>query len=82
MGIRTGAGMRRGTIVSLQDASMLPSFEYSCTYHPLFLRLYFSKLRANGSQEKFKTSIWMVNLNVFVENGIELNRGEVLLFER
>ena len=82
LGIRTGAGMKRGTIVSLQkDAPMLPSFEYSCTYHPLFLRLYFSKLHDHGFEQiddhhmngKFKR---------YCGDGIELNRGEVLLFER
>ncbi len=82
LGIRTGAGMKRGTIVTLQkNAPILPSFEYSCTYHPLFLRLYFSKLHDYGFEE-----IHDVHINGkfkrFCGDGIELNRGEVLLFER
>jgi formylmethanofuran dehydrogenase subunit C len=80
LGIRTGAGMKRGTIVSLQDAPMLPSFEYSCTYHPLFLRLYFSRLRANGFRRKIQSQHLSGKYKRYSGDGIELNRGEVLLF--
>ena len=38
MGIRPGASMKRGTIVSFSQTEMLPTFEYACTYHPVFLR--------------------------------------------
>ena len=82
LGIRTGAGMRRGTIVSFEDAPMLPSFDYSCTYHPLFLRLYFSKLRANGFKRKIQDKHMNGKFKRYCGDGIELNRGEVLLFER
>lgn len=82
LGIRTGAGMRRGTIVSFQDAPMLPSFEYSCTYHPLFLRLYFTRLRANGFKRKIQDQHLSGKYKRYSGDGIELNRGEVLLFAR
>ncbi len=82
LGIRTGAGMRRGTIASLEDAPMLPSFEYACTYRPLFLRFYLRKLQENG----FKRKIQEKHLNGIYKrysgDGIELNRGEVLLFSK
>lgn len=82
LGIRTGAGMKRGTIVSLQDAPILPSFEYSCTYHPLFLRLYFRKLRENGFRRKIQDKHLNGKFKRYCGDGIELNRGEILLFER
>jgi formylmethanofuran dehydrogenase subunit C len=46
--IRTGAWMMRGTIVSLKPISLLPSFLYSSTYNPTFLRLYAKHLRTLG----------------------------------
>ncbi len=82
LGIRTGAGMKRGTIVSLQDAPILPSFEYSCTYHPLFLRLYFRKLREHGFRRKIQDKHLNGKFKRYCGDGIELNRGEILLFER
>ena len=82
LGIRTGAGMKRGTIVSLNDATMLPSFEYACTYHPLFLRLYFSKLSAHGFGRKITDKHMNGKFKRYCGDSIELNRGEVLLFDR
>ena len=82
LGIRTGAGMRRGTVVSLYDAEILPSFDYSCTYHPLFLRLYFSKLRENGFKRKITDKHMNGKFKRYCGDAIELNRGEVLLFDR
>jgi formylmethanofuran dehydrogenase subunit C len=38
--LRTGAWMIRGTIISLKPLKLLPTFPYSCTYNPDFLRLY------------------------------------------
>lgn len=82
MGIRTGAGMKRGTIASLQDAPMLPSFEYSCTYHPLFLRFYLLRLQENGFKRKIQDQHLNGKYKRYSGDGIELNRGEVLLFSR
>jgi len=47
-GIRSGAWMRGGTIVSFQDLVLLPTFLYTCTYRPTFLRLVFNHLRTLG----------------------------------
>jgi formylmethanofuran dehydrogenase subunit C len=46
--IRTGAWMMRGTIVSLKPIPLLPSFLYSSTYIPTFLRLYAKRLGTLG----------------------------------
>jgi formylmethanofuran dehydrogenase subunit C len=46
--IRTGAWMNRGTIVSLAPLKLLPTFCYSCTFEPTFLRLYARHLQAHG----------------------------------
>ena len=82
LGIRTGAGMKRGSIVSFQDAPMLPSFEYSCTYNPLFLRLYLTRLRVNGFKRKIQDQHLTGRYKRYSGDGIEQNRGEVLLFAR
>ena len=37
-GLRTGAWMTRGTILSLAPIELLPTFLYNCQYHPTFLR--------------------------------------------
>lgn len=50
LGGRPGAGMKRGTIVALgglQDG-LLPTFDYACTYQPVFLRPYLRRLQAMG----------------------------------
>jgi formylmethanofuran dehydrogenase subunit C len=46
--IRTGAWMVRGTIVSWAPIPLLPTFAYSCTYRPTFLRLYAKHLQTLG----------------------------------
>ncbi|MDW3096355.1 MAG: formylmethanofuran dehydrogenase subunit C [Gammaproteobacteria bacterium] len=80
MGARAGAGMKRGTIVSFSDAEMLPTFEYACTYHPVFLRFYLKHLRDQG----FDIDDRYINgrYDRWSGDSIELNRGEVLLFNR
>ena len=46
--LRTGAWMRRGTIVSLSPIPLLPTFQHECTYNPTFLRLLARKLGPQG----------------------------------
>ena len=46
--LRTGAWMRRGTIVSLTPIPLLPTFTYACSYNPTFLRLYARHLEPQG----------------------------------
>jgi formylmethanofuran dehydrogenase subunit C len=46
--IRTGAWMIRGTIVSLTEIPMMPTFARACAYNPVFLRLYAKHLKSLG----------------------------------
>jgi len=46
--LRTGAWISRGTIISLAPIRLLPTFSYSCTYNPTFLRLYARHLSTLG----------------------------------
>lgn len=79
LGWRTGAGMQRGTIVSMRPVEMLPTFSHACTYRPVFLRLYLSRLRRLGLPV---TQDQMGGLfQRWCGDAIELNRGEVLLLD-
>jgi formylmethanofuran dehydrogenase subunit C len=46
--LRTGAWMRRGTIVCLTPIPLLPTFQHECSYNPTFLRLYARQLGKDG----------------------------------
>src|SRR5262245_65543478 len=43
--LRTGAWMKRGTIVSLKPIPLLPTFSAAAVYNPTFLRLIAKQLR-------------------------------------
>ncbi len=79
LGWRSGAGMKRGSIVSMHDAPVLPTFTYACRYSPTFLRLYLLHLARAG------LPIDDAQLDGFYRrwsgDSIELNRGEILLLE-
>src|ERR687892_462440 len=79
LGPRAGAGMRRGSIVTMAPATPLPTFVFSCSYRPPFLRLYLRRLRALGlavSDEQLdgRYARWC-------GDGLELRRGEMLILE-
>lgn len=79
LGWRSGAGMVRGTIVSMHEARILPTFGYACTYQPSFLRLYLLRLREMG------LPVEDAHLNGryrrWSGDTVELNRGEILIFD-
>lgn len=79
LGMRPGAGMKRGTIVSMHDAEILPTFTYACTFRPVFLRVYLRHLRGLDLpiDERHVTGMY----RRWSGDGVELNRGEILLFE-
>jgi formylmethanofuran dehydrogenase subunit C len=79
LGWRTGAGMRRGSIVSMRPVELLPTFAYSCTYQPSFLRRYLLHLRQLG----LDVTPPMLNGSYqrWCGDAVELNRGEVLLLD-
>ena len=79
LGWRTGAGVVRGTIVSMQEAEMLPTFSYACTYQPTFLRLYLLHLQSLGLpvDEAHITGFY----RRWSGDSVQLNRGEILLYQ-
>ena len=79
LGIRTGAGMKRGTIVSMHDAKILPTFSYACTYHPLYLRFYLIHLQEQGLA--VDAAYLKGRYHRWSGDSVELNRGELLLFD-
>jgi formylmethanofuran dehydrogenase subunit C len=49
VGEHTGAGMKRGTLVTFGPApELLPTFRYDCSYRPAFIDLYLRRLAALG----------------------------------
>ncbi len=79
MGIRSGAGMKRGSIICMGKTDILPTFTYSCRYHPVFMRYYYRYLKATG----------LIVPDVFLDglfdrwcgDAVEFNRGEILLYK-
>ncbi|MGQ0635511.1 MAG: formylmethanofuran dehydrogenase subunit C [Planctomycetaceae bacterium] len=78
-GIRPGAGMRRGTIALLggEAPPLLPTFKYSCTYRPDYLRVYLRHLAQNG----FEVPAECQGALYARYNGdfLELGKGEILI---
>jgi formylmethanofuran dehydrogenase subunit C len=77
LGARAGAGMRRGSIVTMAPAVPLATFAFSCVYRPPFLTLYLRRLRALGlevtdAQLEGRYARWC-------GDGLELRRGEILM---
>ncbi len=79
LGMRTGAGMKRGSIVAFKPAEILPTFEYICAYSPLFLRLYLLYLRDRGFP--VEAPYFNGRYKRWSGDAVELNRGEILLFD-
>ncbi|MGH8575104.1 MAG: formylmethanofuran dehydrogenase subunit C, partial [Gammaproteobacteria bacterium] len=76
---RCGASMKRGSIVSMQPAPLLPTFGYACRYEPLYLRLYLLHLGRLGM------SVGEAHIEGpyrrYSGDAIETNRGEILLLD-
>jgi formylmethanofuran dehydrogenase subunit C len=79
MGWRSGASMKRGTIVSMHEARIIPTFTYACTYKPSFLPLYLQRVREMG------LPVDEAHINGCYRrwsgDSIEMNRGEILIFD-
>ena len=76
---QAGAGMRRGSIVTMAPATPLATFVFSCVYRPPFLRLCLRRLRALGlavsdEQLEGRYARWC-------GDSLELRRGEILILE-
>jgi formylmethanofuran dehydrogenase subunit C len=78
MGMRPGAGMKRGTLVSGQPAELLPTFRYDCLYRPVFLRCYLLYLRRLGLA--IEDSAIFGSYQRWSGDALEMNRGEILLY--
>jgi len=77
MGIRTGAGMKRGSIISFNEAKLLPTFSRNCEYHPSFIKFYVRYLKEIGFS--IDTSYLNSAFERWSGDSVELNRGEILL---
>src|SRR5215210_6951109 len=79
LGAHPGAGMRRASIVAMTAATLLPTYARACSYHPPFVRLCLTRLRALGlavtdEQIEGRYTRWS-------GDGVELMRGEILILE-
>jgi formylmethanofuran dehydrogenase subunit C len=78
-GIRLGAGMKRGTIAAFGKApQLLPTFRYASRLEPLFLRLYFRRLREAGFP--VSPQLDTASCRLFCGDLVALGKGEVLVF--
>ncbi len=78
MGIRAGAGMKRGSIICKNKTGLIPTFSYSCHFQPVFTGQYFRYLQNLG----FNIPDAMLNgeFERWCGDAVELNRGEVLFY--
>jgi formylmethanofuran dehydrogenase subunit C len=82
VGVRHGAGMKRGSIVLLDPGSpldVLSTFRRACTYRPVFLQLYLRRLRSLGfplADESFGS-----RFTRYCGDLLEIGRGELLVRE-
>lgn len=79
LGWRPGAGMKRGSIISMHPVEMLPTFTFACTYQPTFLPIFLRHLRSQG------LPVNESHLHGFYQrwsgDSVEMNRGEILILE-
>ncbi len=79
LGERVGAGMKRGSIITYQTAKLLPTFRYSCTYRPVFLRLLLRELRSLGLEIAEE---WIEGrYQRYCGDLTALGKGEILIWE-
>lgn len=78
LGIRTAASMKRGSVVTLHDAEMLPTFSYDCCYHPTYIRLYLQYLVSMGLV--IEAACISGNYERWSGDAVEMNRGEILIY--
>ncbi len=78
LGMRPGAGMVRGTLISTQPAELLPTFNYDTTYRPPIIRTILIYLRKQGFsvEDPYLAGPYQR----WSGDSIELNKGEILLY--
>jgi len=77
--IRTGAWMVRGTIVSLTEIRLLPTFSYACAYNPVFLSLYARHLQALGFSIPHETRAGAYER--YIGDASVPGKGEILVWQ-
>ncbi len=79
IGEKAGAGMDRGTIIAFNPPKLLPTFRYSCTYKPTFIRAFLKRL------EKYDLPVKKEHIEGFYDryNGdiAALGKGEILIWK-
>jgi formylmethanofuran dehydrogenase subunit C len=80
LGIRAGAGLLRGTIVTFQTPELLPTYRYDCCYQPGFLRMIFQDLEGYGLSipEDYAAGFYRRYSGDFNR----LGKGEVLVYDQ
>jgi formylmethanofuran dehydrogenase subunit C len=76
-GLRTGAWMSRGTIVTLEQIKLLPTFIYSCNYTPSFLLLLARQLQDLGAP--IPAQRWHGSVKCYRGDTSGLGKGEILI---
>jgi formylmethanofuran dehydrogenase subunit C len=71
--------MRRGSIVALRPARLLPTFRFDCLYRPTWLRLYANHLRGLGLP--LPAAALSERWQRWSGDGLDLGRGEILMLE-
>lgn len=77
--LRTGAWMRRGTIVCLSEIPLLPTFAHECSYNPTFLRLYARQLKSRGFSIPCEESDGSYHL--YSGDAAVSRKGEILVWQ-
>jgi formylmethanofuran dehydrogenase subunit C len=77
--IRTSAWMVRGTIVSLTEIQLMPTFSHACTYNLVFLRLYAKHLRGLGFSIPYEDG--KGTYERYVGDGSVPGKGEILVWQ-
>lgn len=79
-GARPGAGMRRGTIGLFGVGTppmLLPSFQFACTYRPVYLRVYLQRLRELGF--RIAEECLDADYHRYCGDLLEIGKGEILI---
>jgi formylmethanofuran dehydrogenase subunit C len=79
LGLRTGAGMKRGTIVTYQEGPgphLLPTFRYDCDYRPAWIPLYLRELGRLGFDPPERA--WGGRYRRYSGDFVETGKGEIL----
>ena len=82
LGIRPGAGMKRGTLVTVardgDGPRLLPTFRFDCEYRPPWLPLYAHRLRALGFP--LPEGLSGASCRRYSGDFTELGKGEILVW--